>query len=108
VVALSAALVQDLSLRRARVGVSVLCPGWVATRLLESAPGADPVLQALVAHGRRAEEIADRTVNAVRSGEFYVLTHPEMAPAVLRRADDILKGRPPKPMPFRLSRSREE
>src|SRR5947209_40760 len=47
VVSLSEALVQDLSLRRARVGVSVLCPGWVATRLLESARGADPVLQAL-------------------------------------------------------------
>jgi NAD(P)-dependent dehydrogenase (short-subunit alcohol dehydrogenase family) len=108
VVALSEALAQDLSVRRTRVGVSVLCPGWVATRLLESTRGADPVLRALVAHGRRAEEIADRTVRAVRSGEFYVLTHPEMAPAVMRRAEDILAGRAPKAIPFRLRRSREE
>ncbi len=106
VVALSEALAQDLSVRRTRIGVSVLCPGWVATRLLESARGADPVLQALVARGRRAEEIADRTVNAVRSGEFYVLTHPEMAPAVLRRAQDIVAGRAPKATPFSLPRSR--
>src|SRR6202011_3602281 len=40
VVALSEALVQDLALRRARVGVSVLCPGWVATGLARSGRGA--------------------------------------------------------------------
>ena len=105
VVALSESLAQDLSLRGARVGVSVLCPGWVATRLLESARGGDPVLRALVAHGRPAEEIADRTVRAVRSGEFYVLTHAEMAQAVLRRAEDIVAGRAPKAIRLRLPRS---
>src|SRR2546422_3726071 len=82
VVALSEALVQDLALRRARIGVSVLCPGWVATRLAQSAPGADAVLRSLIAHGQRPEAVAERAVRAIRSGEFYVLTHPEMAPAV--------------------------
>ncbi|MGZ6123605.1 MAG: SDR family NAD(P)-dependent oxidoreductase, partial [Myxococcales bacterium] len=107
VVAVSEALAQDLSLRRSPIGVSVLCPAWVATRLLESAPGADPVLRALLAQGRPAEEIAERTVRAVRVGEFYVLTHPEMAPAVRRRAEQILAGRAPKAVPFSLPRSRE-
>ena len=106
VVALSEALAQDLALRQARIGVSVLCPGWVATRLLQSAPGADPVLQALVAQGVSPDAIAERTVRAIRSGEFYVLTHPEMAPAIRRRADEILAGRAPAPLPLKPRRSR--
>ena len=105
VVALSEALVQDLALRRAPIGVSVLCPGWVATGLLESAPGADPVVRSLVAHGISPEAVAERTVRAVRSGEFYVLTHPQMALAVRRRADDILAGRAPAALSLKRRRS---
>ena len=92
VVALSEALVQDLAARGARIGVSVLCPGWVATRL---ADGADPVVRMLVAHGMSPDLVADHAVRAVREGRFYVLTHPEMAPAVRRRAEGILEGRAP-------------
>src|SRR5205085_2676556 len=99
VVALSEALAQDLSLRRARVEVSVLCPGWVATRFADSI--ADPMVRAMVGRGRPPEEIADRTVRAVRNGELYVLTHPEMAPAILRRAERIVAGSGPKPRRFR-------
>ena len=106
VVALSEALAQDLSLRGSRVQVSVLCPGWVATRLADSATGAGPVVRALIAGGHPAEEIAERTVRAVRSGEFYVLTHPEMAPAVRRRAEEILSGRAPRARGLSLRRSR--
>jgi hypothetical protein len=72
---------------------------------VESAPGADPVLRTLLAHGISPEAVAERTVRAVRSGEFYVLTHPEMAPAVRRRADDILAGRAPAPLAVKPRRS---
>ena len=106
VVALSEALVQDLALRRARIGVSVLCPGWVATRFAETAPGADALVRALARQGRPPEEIAERMVRAVRAGEFYVLTHPEMAPAVRRRAAEILSGRAPAPPSLSLRRPR--
>jgi NAD(P)-dependent dehydrogenase (short-subunit alcohol dehydrogenase family) len=106
VVALSEALVQDLALRQARVGVSVLCPGWVATRLFDSAPGGDPFLKSLVAQGASPDVVADRTVHAVRTGEFYVLTHPKMGPAVRRRAEEILAGRAPGALPIRPRRSR--
>jgi NAD(P)-dependent dehydrogenase (short-subunit alcohol dehydrogenase family) len=106
VVAISEALAQDLALRRARIGVSVLCPGFVATRLLDSAPGADPVVRALVAQGISPDAIADRTVRAVRSDEFYVLTHPEMASAVRRRTEEILTGRAPAAAALRPRRSR--
>src|SRR5256885_8715504 len=51
VVALSEALVQDLALRRAPIGGSGLCPGWGATGLGGSAPGAGPGLRALVGRG---------------------------------------------------------
>jgi short-subunit dehydrogenase len=96
IVALSEALVQDLALHRARVGVSVLCPGWVATGLARSARGtANRMMRSLIARGLPPEEVADRTVRAVRAGEFYVLTHPQMASAVRRRADEILAGRAP-------------
>ena len=107
VVALSEALVQDLSVRGARIGVSVLCPGWVATRLAH-APGSavSRAVRALVAYGRPPEQIAERTVRAVRAGEFYVLTHPEMAPAVRRRAERILAGRAPSAVSFSPRRSR--
>jgi len=106
VVALSEALVQDLSLRKARIGVSVLCPGWVATRLADSAPGADAVVRWLVARGRPPEEIADRAVRAVRAGEFYVLTDRALRKEIRRRASDILAGRPPGAAALRRPRSR--
>jgi len=97
--------VQDLALRGARVGVSVLCPGWVATALASSGPSAaDRMIRSLISRGLPPEAVADRTVHAVRAGEFYVLTHPEMAPAVRRRADEILAGRAPGML--RLPRSR--
>ncbi len=105
VVALSEALVQDLALKGAPIGVSVLCPGWVATRLLEATPDADPIVRTLIAQGLSPETVAERTVRAVRTGEFYVLTHPEMGPAVRRRAEGILAGRAPA-IPFRPRRSR--
>jgi NAD(P)-dependent dehydrogenase (short-subunit alcohol dehydrogenase family) len=105
VVALSEALVQDLALKGAPVGVSVLCPGWVATRLLEANRDADPLVRTLIAQGLSPETVAERTVRAVRTGEFYVLTHPEMGPAVRRRAEGILAGRAPV-LPFRPRRSR--
>jgi NAD(P)-dependent dehydrogenase (short-subunit alcohol dehydrogenase family) len=94
VVALSEALAQDLAGRGLPIGVSVLCPGWVATGLAEAA-GAGPVVRALVDRGRPPAEIAARAVRAVRTGEFYVLTHREMAPAVRRRALEIVAGRSP-------------
>jgi short-subunit dehydrogenase len=105
-VAISEALAQDLALRRARIGVSVLCPGFVATKLLQSAPGADPVVRALIAQGVSPDAIADRTVRAVRADEFYVLTHPEMASAVRRRTEEILAGRAPAAVALRPRRSR--
>jgi NAD(P)-dependent dehydrogenase (short-subunit alcohol dehydrogenase family) len=105
VVALSEALSQDLAERRARIGVTVACPGWVKTRL--GADLGDPLLRMLVAGGLPPEAVADQIVDAVRNGRFYVLTHPELARAVKNRARDILAGRAPEvPLFRRPARSR--
>ena len=95
------------------VGVSVLCPGWVRTRIAEaernrpaSAGPPAPVPPAmemvremtrqLIDQGSDPAEIAAQVVDAIRERRFYVLTHPEMSGAVQARADDILSGGPPR------------
>lgn len=106
VVALSETLVQDLALAGAKIGVSVLCPGWVATRIVASERGPEAAaVRALVDNGLSPDAVADETVKAIRQGRFYVLTHPEMAPAVRRRAEQILSGSAPAPMALK-ARSR--
>jgi NAD(P)-dependent dehydrogenase (short-subunit alcohol dehydrogenase family) len=107
VVALSETLYHDLAERGAQVGVSVLCPGIVNTRILESArnrpaevgaPPAGPrwdALRQLVPAGMPPAQVADAVFAAVREGRFYVLTHPEGKEAVRARLEDVLQDRNP-------------
>ena len=113
VVAISETLFKDLQAVGAPVGVSVLCPGFVQTRIAESernrpdwaAPdhevaGAEEVrgvVQSLVEGGIAPATVADRVIDAVRSNTFYILTHPELDAAITTRFDDILQRRPPSP-----------
>ncbi len=111
VVSLSEVLARDLEAAEARVSVSVLCPGFVRTRIAESqrnrpAHLTDPasakrgpegsaaanVVRDLVDGGTSPEQVAECVVDAIRQRRFYVLPHPELAGAVNRRMDDILKG----------------
>jgi NAD(P)-dependent dehydrogenase (short-subunit alcohol dehydrogenase family) len=109
VVALSEGLHHQLAQRGASVGVSVLCPGWVRTRIgdsdrnrppdLEPAPQLDPqqasVGRQLLESGMDPSEVAGHVVDAIRSGRFYVLTHPEFNEGIRRRAEEVLAGAPP-------------
>ena len=111
VVAFSEALQLQLQMRGGAVGVSVLCPGWVRTRIADSdrnRPGgqaeadgdalvvaAEQAMRALIEGGMEPAEVAAEVVEAVRANRFYVLTHPAMAVGVERRMRDILEGRPP-------------
>ncbi len=114
VVAISETLFKDLQAlgSPAGVGVSVLCPGFVQTRIAESdrnrpqwAPGQGEngpvemrtVIQGLVDTGIPPEAVAERVIDAVRTNRFYILTHPELDAAVETRFGDILQGRPPSP-----------
>jgi len=112
VVAISETLFKDLQAVGAPIGVSVLCPGFVQTRIAESernrpqwAPdrnvqGAAEVrdlVQSLVDGGITPTVVADRVIDAVRTNTFYILTHPELDGALTTRFDDILQGRAPSP-----------
>jgi NAD(P)-dependent dehydrogenase (short-subunit alcohol dehydrogenase family) len=70
------------------VGVSVLCPGLVATRLFVA--GADVSREAAARSKSRASmdpaEVAARVVEGVRANELYILTHPEYREAVTTRS----------------------
>jgi NAD(P)-dependent dehydrogenase (short-subunit alcohol dehydrogenase family) len=84
VVGLSECLALDLA--STLVGVSVLCPGAVKTRILEAGrnrperfggPGVSEDLKGGAAFlDMEPSEVARLAVNAVKDGQFYILTHP--------------------------------
>jgi NAD(P)-dependent dehydrogenase (short-subunit alcohol dehydrogenase family) len=114
VVTLSESLHHELALLGARVKVSVLCPGWINTRILEAErnrPDAlrvgeprppTPVEEAmsetvrqLLSQGLPPERVAQLVFEAIRDERFYVLTHPEWKGLIRSRLEDILEDRPP-------------
>lgn len=115
VVTLSEVLHHDLQMAKAEIGVSVLCPAFVPTGIADAARNRPAALAAAnplaapyearvreaVAAGRvTAAEVARMTLDAVRAGDFYILTHPRITAAVETRLRDILERRAPNnPMP---------
>ena len=114
VVTLSETLWADLQLAGATgVGVSVLCPGWVQTRIHESgrnrplAEGAaarQPTeeqqlmmahIGGLIAEGLNPLEVGAMVRDAVVGGRFYILTHPHWNGLISDRFDRILAGELP-------------
>lgn len=100
VVALSESLFHDLHAEGIDIGVSVFCPGFVATRITDSARNRPTALAATApASGRRtvegvqatltADDAAGQVVDAVRAGRFWVLTHDEYREVVLDRARGV-------------------
>lgn len=113
VVTLSETLFGDLQLVGATgVGVSVLCPGWVQTRIHEADRnrpvaadgqavaslddvGMRDFVAGLINSGIAPADVADMVVEAVHQGRFYVLTHPEWTPMISGRVDHILNNESP-------------
>jgi NAD(P)-dependent dehydrogenase (short-subunit alcohol dehydrogenase family) len=107
VVALTESLYGELA--GTGVGVSLLCPGAVATGIFESernrptalggrGSGPDRVrrdFQAAIRGGMAPAEVASAVVEAIRGERFYVLPHPELGGVARMRADDIAAGRNP-------------
>jgi NAD(P)-dependent dehydrogenase (short-subunit alcohol dehydrogenase family) len=113
VVTLSESLYHDLRERNSAIGVSVLCPAYVPTRITESErnrPTALPVseksaatlareamLKKAVASGKvSADQVAHAVVAAVKEERFYILTHPRIKGAIRARMEDILEERAPR------------
>lgn len=93
VVALTETVAQELELAGAPVGVSVLVPGLVDTAIADSqrnrpdrASDAPPQL-GQIPPGRMLEprEVGDLVVAAIKAGDRYIVTHPEMLPIVRER-----------------------
>jgi NAD(P)-dependent dehydrogenase (short-subunit alcohol dehydrogenase family) len=109
VVTLSETLAKDLELAGAPVKVSVLCPGFVNTRILDSARNrpadlgteeprpaeVEGVVRDLVAAGMPPAEVAKHVLRAIEEERFYVLTHPDFLAQVKERCQDMVEGRPP-------------
>ncbi len=105
VVTLSETLYQELQAAGSQIGVSVLCPGWVKTRIGESErnrPGGtatdEPAslggsgIAKAIAHGLAPDAVATQVLAAIREGRFYVLTHPDMLSFIEQRHEDIQLG----------------
>lgn len=96
-VALSEVLYHELAASGAAIGVSVLCPGPVASRIMESdqaGHGAGSALGALLQQsiraGMPAEELAARVFEAIEHKRFWILPHPDFKPALQARTQSIL------------------
>ena len=106
VVAISETLAAELAADGSRVGVSVLCPGYVKTNIFSSqrnrpdalrnldkkteARSANrEIIESVLATGIDPSVVADRVVDAIRTDRFWVLTHPEYVTAVVERAAGI-------------------
>lgn len=115
VVSLSETLCCELELMGAKVGVSVLCPAGVRTRVMDcervrpaglrnasagesSHPAvaqAEEMLRRLVETGLPPSEVAEAVFGAIRDRRFYILTHADWKPLVQKRLEDILQERNP-------------
>jgi NAD(P)-dependent dehydrogenase (short-subunit alcohol dehydrogenase family) len=119
VVALSESLYRELEAIGARIGVSVLCPGPVSTRIMESErnrPGRlendaaaevaghrpegtayTDALTNLVVSGPPPSDMAEAVFQAIRDRQFYILPHPAYDTVIRARFDSILeRANPPK------------
>jgi NAD(P)-dependent dehydrogenase (short-subunit alcohol dehydrogenase family) len=111
VVGISETLFQELLLSGKNVGASVLCPGFVRTRIFESERNMpselrshddDPALkaisdmgQSIVDAGIEASEVALAVENAVRTNRFWILTHERAAVRTTEQRLAWMKGGDP-------------
>lgn len=113
VVTLTETLYNDLRLKGANVGVTLLCPAYVPTNInrsernrpggaeaegepTESMKAAQAAMDKAVTSGRvSAEDVAKMTFDAIRENRFYVVTHPKILSSVELRLQDIVAQRNP-------------
>lgn len=116
---LTEGLYYDLRAAGSKLGVSVLCPGLIATRIVSSfrnrpaelqndaPPAARDELERrmraaqarFLERGMPPDEVAGIVVRAIREPRFYVFTHPGAASRVRDRLDAIIDGRAPPSQP---------
>jgi NAD(P)-dependent dehydrogenase (short-subunit alcohol dehydrogenase family) len=93
-----------LELAGSPIGISILCPGIVKTGLVDSSRrlraekyGGDAgqlenPMSAVIESGTDPGELGKEVVEAIASGAFYILTHPDLRPAFETRFNEILSA----------------
>lgn len=117
VVGLSESLYRELE--GTPVGVSVLCPNLVRTRIFESErsrdDGLDPTpkqnatlapLRELIHGGIAPQQVAGAVIEGIRERRFWILTHPETLSYASARLEDLKAGRNPTNPYARLAEAR--
>ena len=112
VVSISETLSQELAIAGLPIGVSVICPSATETRVMESERGRPDALGAETRtemaeavriairdsftgpEGQHPSQVARRVVEAVRAGEFWIITHPSERSLVETRFAGIMSGYP--------------
>ncbi len=112
VVSISETLSQELAIDQVPIGVSVLCPSSVDTRVMESERArpadrgterrsevAESVRLAIRESftgpsGLTSAQVAARTLHAIRGGQFWVITHPAERPLIEARFAGALAAFP--------------
>ena len=112
VVSISETLSQEFAIAGLPIGVSVLCPSATDTRVMESERGRPAALgtetRTEMAEGVRLAirdsftgpdgqeptRVARRVIEAVRAGEFWIITHPAERELVETRFAGIVAGYP--------------
>ncbi len=112
VVALTENLYQDLKAENAKIGVSVLCPGFVNTNIHDSGrnrpehlnnaePDAEPtpeqaarmeMFKEILRTGMQTDELANIVFDHIREEKLFILTHESFKPFVTERANNIVNG----------------
>jgi NAD(P)-dependent dehydrogenase (short-subunit alcohol dehydrogenase family) len=108
VLTVSETLYGELKLHGGNVGVTVVCPGFVRTAILESVQQRfalrprtplqeqlQKMYTQLIDASMPPSQVAGAVFQAVREERLYVFTHSEMMPLVQQRFDNILAGRNP-------------
>ena len=102
--ALSEGLFQSLKKINSKIGASALCPGFVATNIIDSQRNRPEHLpskkksnfllkqlaSAVLKRGKKPDEIAARAIEGIQAGSFYILPHPIYDEMIQERYERIL------------------
>jgi NAD(P)-dependent dehydrogenase (short-subunit alcohol dehydrogenase family) len=120
VVGISTSIYHELAMRGSHVHVSVLCPGWIRTRIFDAernwpdrlgaVPAADTnqmaemmeaMVKQLIETGMEPAMVAEQVLDAVRSGRFWILPNADAyGPAIKDVAASAVEGRNPPMAPM--------
>jgi NAD(P)-dependent dehydrogenase (short-subunit alcohol dehydrogenase family) len=112
VVAITEDLYGMLALLGLPIGVSVLCPGWVRTNIMDAdrnwpaalgetpQPGmasaiVEPHVRRAIDEGVTPAAVADQVADAISTGRYWVFPSPEFVELAAQRWDSIVEGRNP-------------